>query len=349
MRKISKIFLGFLASTLLVATSYAGELAVTGGATATYAINGDDQSSGKSLGISNEIDLTANGELDNGMTWKYQVQLDGATTSNDDTRLEIGTDKGTIGLYVSEGGMSSELAHGVGAMGVGFDYVSPTTFKTSQDVDGYSNIQYHTVPGLLPLATQIKLGYVPNMGASTMLSAKDSTGVYNGNVGRSMEMIQIKMAPIDGLAVQGSISTTDADGGTDSATADGTGANVGFKFTEGAYTIGATHGGVQPAIASGEVTYYTNTYYGAQYDVNDALSLSFNRDKSVKTTRESVINNSGATTGTKANVEMEQDSFQVAYTTGGATIGWTTVKVDNADYTDNREEKQSVLSLGISF
>ena len=38
---------------------------------------------------------------------------------------------GTIGLYVSEGGMSAELAHGVGALGVGFDYASPPAFVHS--------------------------------------------------------------------------------------------------------------------------------------------------------------------------------------------------------------------------
>jgi hypothetical protein len=49
MKKISKLFLGILASALLVAPSYAGEMAVTGGATATYATNGDDASAGKKL------------------------------------------------------------------------------------------------------------------------------------------------------------------------------------------------------------------------------------------------------------------------------------------------------------
>ena len=71
-----------------------------------HSIGGDDRSgSGKTLGISNELDFTAIGELDNGYTWKYQVQLDGTSTANDDTRLEIGTDMGTIGFYVSEGGL----------------------------------------------------------------------------------------------------------------------------------------------------------------------------------------------------------------------------------------------------
>jgi hypothetical protein len=65
MNKISKIFFGILASALLISPSYAGEMTVTGGATATYATNGDDASAGKNLGIANELDFTASGELDN--------------------------------------------------------------------------------------------------------------------------------------------------------------------------------------------------------------------------------------------------------------------------------------------
>ena len=160
MKNISKLLVGILFSALVIAPSYAGEMSVTGGATATYSIGGDSSGSGKTLGISNELDFTASGELDNGYTWKYQVQLDNASTANDDTRLEIGTDMGNIGLYISEGGMSKEL-HGVGAMGPGFDYHSPATFQTGYDVDGYGNIQYHSPAGVLPFGAQIKLGYVP--------------------------------------------------------------------------------------------------------------------------------------------------------------------------------------------
>ena len=54
MNKISKLIVGVLFSSLVIAPSYAGELAVTGGATATYTINGAEQSSGKNIGISNE-------------------------------------------------------------------------------------------------------------------------------------------------------------------------------------------------------------------------------------------------------------------------------------------------------
>ena len=46
MKNISKLLVGILFSALVMAPSYAGEMAVTGGATATYSIGGDTQGSG---------------------------------------------------------------------------------------------------------------------------------------------------------------------------------------------------------------------------------------------------------------------------------------------------------------
>ena len=72
-----------------------------------------------------------------------------------------------------------------------------------------------------------------------------------------------------------------------------------------------------------------------------------NVDKSDKNQRVKVAN--GSTTGTKTSTEMEQKSLQLAYTTGGATIGIAQVEVDNSDYTAGKNETQSVVSLAISF
>ena len=46
---------------------------------------------------------------------------------------------------------------------------------------------------------------------------------------------------------------------------------------------------------------------------------------------------------------MEQKSLQLAYTTGGATLGIAQVKLTNADYTTGKNEEQSVISLAIAF
>ena len=350
MKNISKLLVGILFSALVMAPSYAGEMTVTGGATATYTTNGDDASSGKNIGISNELDFTASGELDNGFTWKYQVQIDGTSSANDDTRLEIGTDMGTIGLYVSEGGMSAELAHGVGALGTGFDYASPSSFVHSYDVDGYSNIQYHTPADLLPFGIGLKLGYVPNMNASTMLSAKESSGVPATQAeGRELTMAQVSAAPVDGLSIKGSIAETNAEGG-DANGDDGISANLGAKYTIGQFSVGYTEGGYQAATggaANDETIYYENKFYGVQFDVNENLSVSYNNDESEKNTRVAVAQ--GSTAGTKTTVAMEQESLQLAYTIGGATLGIADVEVDNADYTAGKTESQTVISLAISF
>ena len=157
MRKITKLFLGILASALLVLPTYAGEMSVTGGAKVTMTTSGAVGSEGKSIGVSNELDFSASGELDNGMTWDYQVQLDGASTANDDTKLVIGTDMGTIGFYISEGGMKNNLAHGVGAMGVGMDYSSTSTFQTGYNVSDYANVQYHLPAGMALTKELLKL------------------------------------------------------------------------------------------------------------------------------------------------------------------------------------------------
>ena len=348
MKKISKLLVGILFSALVIAPSYAGELSVTGGATATYTIGGDAAGTGKNLGISNEIDFSASGELDNGMSWNYQVQLDGTSTANDDTRLEIGTDMGTIGLYVSEGGMSKEL-HGVGALGAGFDYVSPAAFKTSYDVDGYSNIQYHTPADMLPFGTSIKLGYVPDMNDTTMLSAKEDNGSTPASqaTGRNLTQVAITAAPIDGLSIQGDVAQTSNETGVAVSTEEGISANVGAKYTMGPVTIGYVEGGYQAAIASGELTYYENKFMGIQFDVNESVSVSYNVDESNEVTRAAVA--VGATTGTTTEVDMEQKSIQVAYTTGGATIGLAQAEVNNSDYTSGKEENQTVVSLAIAF
>ena len=347
MKNISKLLVGILFSALVVSPSFAGELSVTGGATATYSTNGDSDAEGKNLGISNEIDFSATGELDNGMTWSYQVQLDGATSANDDTKLTIGSDFGTVGFFVTEGGLSTEL-HGVGAMGPGFDYVSPTSFETGYDVSSYSNVQYHTPSGLLPLGASVKIGYVPNMNSTGQLSAKESTpNPASAATGRNLTHLQLAIAPIDGLSIKGDVAQTSSETGVAVSVEEGIAANIGASYTNGPVSVGYVDGGYQPAIASGELVYYESKFYGIQFDVNDSLAVSYNVDKSNKNTRAAVV--ATATAGTRTSVEMEQKSIQLAYTTGGATIGITQVEVDNSDYTSGKAEGQTVLSLGISF
>ena len=203
---------------------------------------------------------------------------------------------------------------------------------------------------MLPFGLNLKVGFAPDMNDSTLLSAKESnTTIASQAEGRSLTTAQVTAAPIDGLSIGGSISETDSEGG-DSNGDDGISANVGAKYTIGQVSVGYTEGGYQAATgltADDETVYYENKFYGIQFDVNEALSVSYNMDESEKNTRSAVA--VGASAGTKAIVTMEQETLQIAYTMGGATVGIADIEVDNADYTQGKKETQTVISLGISF
>ena len=247
--------------------------------------------------------------------------------------------------------MSAELAHGVGALGVGFDYASPSTFQKGYDVDGYSNIQYHTPADLLPFGLAAKVGYVPNMSATTQLSAKESDSTITDRAeGKDMKMLQLSAAPIDGLSIKGDITDVQGEGGISGEVQDGISANVGAKYTMGQFSVGYTEGGYQPATgaaADDRTITYENKFVGAQFDINDALSVSYNEDESLKSSRNAIADT--ASTSTTTDVTMDQTTLQIAYTVGGATLGIADIEVDNADYTEGKTETMTVISLGISF
>ena len=189
------------------------------------------------------------------------------------------------------------------------------------------------------------------MSATTQLSAKESDSTLTDrSEGRDMQMLSLAAAPIDGLTVKGDIAEVQGEGGIAAESEDGISANVSAKYTMGQFSIGYAEGGYQPATgaaANDRTITYENKYVGAQFDINDAVSVSYNKDESNKSSRNAIA--VGATTSTTTDVAMEQTTLQLAYTTGGATIGIADIEVDNADYTNGKTETQTILSLGISF
>ena len=167
MKNILKTIAVLVSSSLISLSAVAGELSVTGSANASYVISGGQNNDGKGIGISNELKFSASGELDNGFTWKYHTELDmadGGAASNDDTALVIGLgDLGTLGIYDAEGGLSTELAYGIGAVGVGHDYANTMTrIGIGSDVSSEAHVAYYTPAGLLPFGIEVAAGYAPH-------------------------------------------------------------------------------------------------------------------------------------------------------------------------------------------
>ena len=365
MKNMFKTILAIFSSLVISTSAFAGELTVSGSAEATYIIGGTDDSNSKGLGISNELNFTASGEFANGYTWSYSMELDGASPANDDTALVLGlADLGNTAICVSECGLSTELNYGVGAYGVGSDIVNTGGIKFgSLDVSNYNNVQYHTPAGLLPFGIVAKVAYAPNLSAGQGSSAKEgntieSTLNANGGVtttgsvgaGQDASMYQITAAPIDGLTV--GVDYFRADGSTANSQTPEAG-NAFAKYAVGPVVVGYAKSLIAPGFsntalaADKDTQLYDTDAYGIQFAVNEAMSISYQKEKSELTTTTGVI--VAQTTATKTKVEADVDTYQVAYNIGGATLALVKSEADNSGYTLNKEVSATLISLKMAF
>ena len=347
MKKITKLFVVILSAASFTLSAFAGELSVTGSANASYKMGGADSANGKGIGVSNELDFNASGEIDGGYTWKWQTQLDGASAVNDDTRLEISGSTGTVGFYISENDISSKLGYGIGAMGVGSDFTGPTTVEWGTTMNNYNNIGYATPAGLLPAGGSLKIAYSPNLNASSGASYKAAGTTETKVVGSDATAVRVDFVPMDGLKVGADYMV--AKGGADVARRQQS-AGVYVKYATGPLTLGMARTGYQPiaqnGFTSGTLTYDT-LMYGAQFAVNDALSVSYSEEKADRDTSAVIAPGGGTTAG--VTVAMKVKHLQAAYTVGGATLGLAIADASNSDYTVNKDERTTTFTIGMAF
>ena len=360
MKNMFKTLLAIFSSLVISASAFAGELSVSGSAEATYIIGGTDDSNSKGLGVSNELNFTASGEFGNGYTWSYSMELDNASTANDDTQLVLGlADLGNAAICISECGLSTELSYGVGAYGVGSDIVNTGSIKFgSLDVSSYNNVQYHTPAGLLPFGITAKVGYVPNTAGAAGSSSKEGNTVENttnadgvataAGIGTDASMYQISASPIDGLTVGADYFRAD---GSTATSQQPEGGNYFAKYAMGPFVVGYAKSLVAPGFSQTTGTAANQLYdtdaYGIQFAVNEDFTISYNNEKSQLTTNAGV--EAGETTATKTRVETTVDTYQVAYNIGGATLALVKSEADNAGYTTNKEVSATLISLKMAF
>ena len=343
MKKLKKLALVILtAGSFSFSSVVAGELSVTGGVTATYGMG--EASSG--LGVSNELTFGAAGELDNGFTWKYAMELDNAAMNNDDTALVLGTPYGNVGVFISEGGLSSKYAYGAGALAAGSDYSSPSDITWGANIDSYNNVQYHTPAGLLPFGVTAKVGYAPNLSDVEGASAKNKGVVETAADGGSLTQYRIDASPVEGLTV-----------GADYAKANDTllvtkyaqeSASAYAKYAAGPVTIGFSRTGNQPTKTTGATVTYETDAYGIKFAVNENLTISYGEEKSTKRTS-STLAEAGAARTAASEVDYEIEHIQAAYVIGGATVGIAIADGKNVAYTAGRQDKQTIFSLAMAF
>jgi len=355
-----------LSSVSLFASANAGELSVSGTAKATYNIESGN-ANGKGLGVTNELNFTATGETDAGYTWSYSMELDpGATAAatdttatdtesaqNDDTKLTLSTPMGTVGVFISEGGLDVEDAASQSVYSRPTDMGGSDGVTDNYSISSYNNFQYHTAADMIPFGGSIKIGYAPDLdaygsGNNAGPAQTENTIAY---AGRSATQYQVSFDAIpylDGVKIGADYMEFDKQGiqGKKDQKAE-SGAyyatyavgNVSLGYSEGfrAELVGDdAHNGGDATKAED----YRQSNMSIAYAINDDLSISYEVEKSEKNFL------SDAT----ASVEQKSTGLQIAYNLGGMTLALARNSHDNPSYSSTApDEDQTLIAITMAF
>ena len=370
MKNILKITL-VLFSVFALTSANAGTLTVTGNAKASYSVISSDgvaakAEHGKGIGISNEFTLGASGETDNGIVWKYAIDMDGTgATAADDQQLTLTLPTlGTIGIYISEGAIDVDNSWDLSVHGRPSDFSYSPYKRDAFSISNVNNLQYHTPAGLLPFGIAAKIAYAPNTDATindnnatgaaqtdatdatTIAEAQTlSTGFQAANTvsAKKMTAYQVTAAPIEGLAIGASYETfsdskkniaqTPESGSWYATYAVGP-AKIGYGKTYVSYELDAVLTTGAQALEASE-----NTNYSIAVAVNDNLSLSYTKEKS----------DLQAATSSTVTYEQDMTGIQAAYTMGGMTLSISQNDYDNARYVQNADVTNTVFGIAMAF
>jgi len=352
MKNIIKTLIVMLTSISLFGSANAGELSVSGTAKATYNIHsGNNTNLGKGLGITNELNFTASGELDNGYTWSYSMELDPADGSgsgaanNDDTKITMSTPYGTVGMFILEGGLDAEDAASQSVYARPTDVTDPSSGDyDNYSIDSYNNIQYHTPADLLPFGITAKIAYAPDLDG-TNNSGNDKgveTTLTSAGAGRSATEYRVDATPIDGLKIGASYMNFAGAAKQDQAGESGA---YYATYASGPFSIGYSQAYKAPVAADNNtagtttVEYNDQRNYSIAYAASDDLSISYEVEK----------DELNYMTASQANLEQTSKGIQIAYSMGGATVAVHHGSYDNAGFSDGVNKDQTLFALTLAF
>jgi len=320
MNKLTKIGVSALCGSLAsVAAAHAGELSVTGGATATYTSN-EGTVTGNPIGLSSGILFTGTGELDNGTA----ITL---TLSNTD---QSAYSSGSIKLDTPSLG-TILIDQGAGGTGIDrYDDMIPTAWEetngaglttglqTVQGVSGQASIDWALSSDMLPEGLGLALAYTPRA-TGTQTNDKASSGSAAEQYGAGWDIAIEHTGLVDGLKVFGGYSQIDNTGsGLAGLSDDRVQEVIGATYAVGSVTLGYQWSLDDKGDGVG-TAYYENSAYGVSFQVNDDMTLSYGEHKSER----------GVTAST---TELKASSLQLSYTMGGASIKFAESSIDNASY-----------------
>lgn len=325
-------------SLAAVSAAQAGEMTVSGGATATWT-KLDHGVTGNPLGMATNLSFDGSGELDNGNTFAVNIAHD---DKNAFSSAAITLDVAGIGTFKLDQGGGTGIDrfddNMPSAKEESFDTGITTGIVTVTGAGASTDIEWTVDSAFLPEGMKAYVSYNPRADG-TAASDKGGGGsvAAAGTKGSGYDIVVEHSALADGLNVFAGYSSIDQEG-------------VGTSQDHNAYVLGGTYamGGITIGYqwsrdehgAVNSTSYYENTAYAISYAVNDDLSLSYGRHDSDRNSDLAGL-----------DVEMENESFQVAYSMGGATIALAESNTDNSAYSSaaTADKEATTIWLTLAF
>ena len=301
MNNFKKIGLSALAGSLAAFSANAGEMSVSGGAnlymTATNELNKTTYSN------DDHVTFSGSGELDNGMTVTYSLQLDG--DESDDGVID------NHSVTIDTNGMGTIVFAGHGGTGVldAWDDVTPNAYEEAWD--GLTPTTSGTDEVINGFADNDSIGYTsPDFNGITFKASFIPSNTTHGGGVYSDMGVKISPDMVEGLDIYYAMGDEEATAGTELNHS-----TLGLVYAFGPVTVG-----YQTSETDGTTASNTDetTTIGISYSVTDEFSVSYNThdfDAGDKSTDE------------------EYTGISASYTMGGITIAGHMNTLETVSYT----------------
>ena len=328
MNNFKKIGLTALAGSLALISVAQAEVVLSGSSEATYT-SSDEVSTGNPIGYSNDINIDASGEFNNGWTYTTHLNFAGQDMGTDSNSLVIGMgDLGSIGIdqgveLFGISGMTNmgnpsayeEADHGVSSL-------DDTLDANATGVIGYNG----SFSGV-----SLSLEYQPTTtGTNSEAGAFQGAGATGSNINF---MVSSAVPMVDGLTVAFGHSK---DRNDIANTVEDKELTYGARYTFSNVTLGyqviETQSGTAGAAGNNGET------YGIAVNVNENFSVSYNiADMEVDRTAGGV------------NTTEESTGISAAYSMGSASVRFSYNEADNVGGVAGAKDDNTELSLALAF
>ena len=322
MNNLKKIGITALAGTLAsVSAAQAGSLSVSGTAELSYTQKDNTEMTGNPIGMGKDITFNGSGELDNGWTVSVMHDLSDAAAWTSSS-LSIGM--GSLGTIIVDQGTGADY-------GTALDNVVPQAFEeadagmdTGLKVSGNAISPAGSITYKLPKFSGLQLGgsFQPRSGAAS--NADGGTSEGSGKAGWefaadwSPEMVPgLRVGGVIGQCEDCQAASNDTDEETFFAT----------------YAYGPLSIGYQVAEIDVGTREYDTDIYGVSFNVNDALSVSYQY---------------GETDGYAGSVTSKFKGISAAYNIGPMAIKFTDNSGTDMNGTTSDDDNRE-LNLSMSF